>query len=605
MKYLHFKSIIFRLLLVLGIFTVLLCLALLNLRTSIQIVATQVLGRAVSIGETKVLFHPLTVEIHDVHIANASWGHEPDMVRIGHLTAVPDQDALFLGTVKFCKLSVENASLFLERDNNGKGNWKSDNASSSTSRSPEAEAARIREQFPTILDLTLINSQFRMRTSSGAMLKIDYKEVHLHTPDEQEPIILDATGAYNDIPVHINIQTQPYKKLHASRIPFQVDIAASAATATVISKLQMLDPLNFDQFNGTIHIETKNAGRAASIFSANFDWNIPASMESTFAREGDIWTFNDATGNVDGNAFYSSAIHLNEGSRKKPDNIRIILKFKKIALNTLMEPHQKEAKKTNMRTVVLLKNGNEPSVILDAVITSDKVSLPQLTILNFNLHAGITAENSVFGNITTNVADGKLQTSIKTIPGKENSTIEAKVTLSHIKMQQILELLRVKNAPLKGMITATLSLKAKGNTLQEWANSAWGNADAVMRDGNISRLFFRVISTDVRTILGKDSKDLSMPCVKAAIVFKNGQGILSPFWAETTKGNIRGDGTISLPRQSLDLVFQTDPQSTSALALNIPINIIGTFDKLHVGPSADSKTVIQLKSIPEATCKSE
>jgi uncharacterized protein involved in outer membrane biogenesis len=172
-------------------------------------------------------------------------------------------------------------------------------------------------------------------------------------------------------------------------------------------------------------------------------------------------------------------------------------------------------------------------------------------------------------------------------------------------MQQILEVLHVNNAPIKGTANITLSMKAIGNTLQEWASSAWGNMDAMMQGGYISRLLFRVISTDVRTIFGKDPRDLPMPCVKAAVTFKNGLGTLSPFWVKTTEGNIMGNGTINLPQQSLNLFFQTDAKSTSTLAFNVPIHIIGTFDSPHIGPSVGPKPAIQFHSVPESACRSK
>jgi len=87
--------------------------------------ASDGLQRRVTIGAFKVGWgDPLAIEFSDLRIANASWGSEPEVVRIGHLSALIDVHALLRGVLRYESLRIEDATIVLERDQAGAGNWK-------------------------------------------------------------------------------------------------------------------------------------------------------------------------------------------------------------------------------------------------------------------------------------------------------------------------------------------------------------------------------------------------------------------------------------------------------------------------------------------------
>jgi uncharacterized protein involved in outer membrane biogenesis len=65
----------------------------------------------------------ISVVAENVRLANAGWGSEPSMVRIGRLSTVVDLWSLFSGPVEIRTLELDDVAVLLETDGDGSGNW--------------------------------------------------------------------------------------------------------------------------------------------------------------------------------------------------------------------------------------------------------------------------------------------------------------------------------------------------------------------------------------------------------------------------------------------------------------------------------------------------
>jgi uncharacterized protein involved in outer membrane biogenesis len=94
-------------------------------RGKVEKLATQALGRDLKIAGALELSISLAprVTAGDVRLANAPWGSEPSMLRVGRVTLVVDLRSLWSGPVRVRDLEIENARLLLEADGDGRGNW--------------------------------------------------------------------------------------------------------------------------------------------------------------------------------------------------------------------------------------------------------------------------------------------------------------------------------------------------------------------------------------------------------------------------------------------------------------------------------------------------
>ncbi len=170
------------------------------------------LERPVTIGSLSIIWgDPLTVEIRDVTIANPPWGEPPQMLTLGRVFARIDTMPLLHGTLRYQQLDIEKLDLVLERNEKGIGNWKfgagaATGASSGPSLMPGASVIpHDRTQMSTMLAFTMRDSQVRYRTSSGRWLTIDLANVALKTTGDDQPITIAMDGAYNKIPLKVQI----------------------------------------------------------------------------------------------------------------------------------------------------------------------------------------------------------------------------------------------------------------------------------------------------------------------------------------------------------------------------------------------------------------
>src|SRR5690349_15048239 len=96
-----------------------------DLKPFVERHATESLGRKVTLGSFEVTWgDPLAVEIRDLTVANTSWGSDPEMIRVGKLSALLNVSPLLKGVLHYEKLRIADVKVVLERDQNGTGNWK-------------------------------------------------------------------------------------------------------------------------------------------------------------------------------------------------------------------------------------------------------------------------------------------------------------------------------------------------------------------------------------------------------------------------------------------------------------------------------------------------
>src|SRR5690349_9934454 len=165
-----------------------------DLRPILEQHASDALGRRVTVGSLQIRWgNPLGIEVKDLAIANASWGSEPDMVRIGQVSAVVDLGSLLEGVLRYERLHIADARIVLERNAEGTGNWKFGGGGSGAGLVPKR-----RTEFPTLVDFAGERGLITYRTRSGSLIEIRLDRVAISSPGEGTPVRLLAQGAYNN-----------------------------------------------------------------------------------------------------------------------------------------------------------------------------------------------------------------------------------------------------------------------------------------------------------------------------------------------------------------------------------------------------------------------
>ena len=556
----------------------------------IEIYASHRMHRPVTIGSVTLTHsNGLHIDLADVHIANAEWGSAPDYISLAHLTGDLDISKLLHGHLQFNHMAVEGIAVLLERDEHGTGNWRTGgNTEKAPAITPSYEVAHDRKSLPVFLDLILRDSAITMITSSKHKLVIAFKTMTLYTGGAAKPVHLQLQGAYNDIPVNMVVEASSFDAFHDVDHPFKAKVQADAATLKLMADLALMDPLNADQFTGTLGLDVGNIGKAAALIGSTFNKDLPFSIKGNFARKGDDWSLSDADGKLGENRFADSQIALTEGQIRRADDMHMDMNFTGLDLNRLVGA--KEAKKVkNSARLSFLDAKDHPSVLIDLMLAARQLTYRDFRVKDVKLRARLMDGLEAIEDMRLTLYDGILHGSVsaKTIAaGNEFST---KMDFTNLDTAIALRATG-KDAPIiTGRADLALNLGATGETQPEILRNAHGNLSLTMKNGGIAQRVMRLAAQDMHGIGDRKGNFIPLNQLDANLRVVRGIGTVSSFSMATANGTLLGHGTVDLPNRMLDLTLQTDPKTTSGLALDIPVHLTGPLDKPVARPVIGGK----------------
>ncbi|HEX9447793.1 MAG TPA: AsmA family protein, partial [Dongiaceae bacterium] len=292
---------------------------------------SRTLDRPVQIGAFQIHWgDPLQVELHDLHVANAGWGSSPDLISVRDVTAALDLRDLLAGRLYFRKLMIAEPIIVLERNAERIGNWRFA-SSLKTGAAPSIDRAH----FPTLLDFTLQGGKITYRTSSGHILQIDLAQATIRTTDDDQPVLLAASGAYNGAALALRAQLQSFRDFRQADKPFGTDLVLSRQTAGLHFAGTMIDPLNVDGAEGPIDLKAARLNDFLSAFGTKLAINPAVDLTGRLKRDGSLWNLMAVKGELGGNALAGQA-RLQEGARGQPDDIAVEASFKTLDLGNLL-----------------------------------------------------------------------------------------------------------------------------------------------------------------------------------------------------------------------------------------------------------------------------
>jgi AsmA family protein len=548
---------------------------------------SEALGRTVTVGAVEIGWgDPLAVEIRDLRIANMPGGSRPEMVTLEHLSALVDVRALLKGVIRYRKLDVTRLDMLLERDEKGTGNWKFSGGGSS-SPGGFAIMPKDRTQFPTLLDFTLNDSKIVYRTTSGKPLTVALKQATVSTTGEDQPVTVTADGAYNDLPAVLKATTDSFVILRDGSVPFHEEFTIGNDVSMIYFDGHLMNPLDFDQIEAALTIDTKNFGQLLKAFDAGMPADFPAKLSGAFTHQGEHWQLDDIKGAMAGNPVLTGTFILDEGPRGGTDKMAIKARYDTLNLDTMLGK-SKESKDTDYKSMALeLPDKSSPEIKAD--LAAKRLKYGKTTLSSFAL-VGTMAPGAI------DLDSVKFAMAGTTFEANATAKRDGKATRLHINaglpggnIGDILKTLGVATDQISGEISARITLDATGTKLGDALSRSQGYAVFAMIDGKVARDALEKASTDLRTVFRKGEGMSAVKCLLGVATVKNGVAQVSPLILRTPEATLTGGGSIDLLKNTVDLTVRSDPKSTGFFALDIPIRISGALDAPSAGPDSKSK----------------
>jgi len=358
------------------------------------------LQRHVTFGTFTVAWgDPLIVTFSDLRIANATWGSVPEMVNIGYFSARIDVRSLLHGKLRYENLRIRDATIVLERNPAGIGNWKFP----AGGLGALAVVPRSRTQFPTLIDFALARALVTYRTTSGRILRIAMDRMLSHTADDKAPITLQVDGAYNDVAATLDAVMQSGTVLRDARVPYGAKLTLSGDATKAAFDGTMMEPLDFDGVQGPLTLNAPTLDGLLKMFGMTETANLPWAIAGNLKRERDDWSLSKVSGNLAKSSFAGS-LSLHENGRGKPDDISADLDSKALDVDAIQS--QIGDGKTAPDLASLPLQMEITGVNLAAKLSSDEVKLAAMHFGALQFDGRLLDGNVTLRSLAFALADG-------------------------------------------------------------------------------------------------------------------------------------------------------------------------------------------------------
>lgn len=553
-----------------------------DLKPLVERQASDALQRHVTFGTFTVGWgDPLAIEFSDLRIANTSWGSVPDMVSIGHLSARIDVRALLRGVLRYENLRVEDATVVLEREPAGVGNWK---LPISGLGGGLAIVPKNRTQFPTLIDFVLAHGLVTYRTSSGKILRIAMNRVLSHTQGDDMPIVLQLDGAANDVAATLDGLMQSASVLRDAGTPYGAKLTVAAGDTKVAFDGTLTEPVDFDGVQGPLTLDAATLNGLLKLFGVDARADLSLAIAGQFKRDGDDWSLSKASGKLAKNAF-GGALALHEGGRGAPDDISTDLVSKTLDIDAIVSQIGDGKSTQDVASTPLQMDLT--GINLAAKLAADQVKVAAMRFAAVNVDGRLAGGDVSLRTLGFALAGGTINASGSLKQVKAAGHLALTAFLTGAEADALAKMLGAAGGEIRGRLDGGATLDVTGKTLGTALKTSRGAAILTMSDGNVARDLLEQISVDLRNLFRVGEGRVPINCLLGVMTLKNGIGVLSPLRLDSQEATLVGAGSIDFAGQRLDLKLQSDHDTTGFFALDVPISISGPFKRLAVTPLSD------------------
>jgi uncharacterized protein involved in outer membrane biogenesis len=559
-------------------------LATVDLRLLAQQYVTHTLHRNLSIGALHIGWNnPLSVELRDVRLANATWGSEPNMVHVASISAKIDVMALLRGVLRYRELKLVNPYLLLEHTPAKGGNWRFGSGGSQSSGGV-AIVPKNRNQFPTLVDFGVTNGEIVYKTAGGFVLRLKFSDLTIHSHGDDQSVSVSANGVYDKTPVKLEAETDSFSALRNASIPFGAAFSLSTASGKVDLHGTMTEPLDFEGAEGKLEMDIRNLREFAAIFGAEGPSENPAVLAGGFKRQGDRWEASNTTGKI-GNSSLDGKLVLIEGGHGRPDQISVELDSPEVDLNQLLDSRSQAGKNERHPSEPSLDLEQKRDAIIDVRVGAQQVAVGKMRLADLKMHARLAPGQATLNQLRFAMAGGTIESSANVNDVAQGSHLVARTSILGLAIGEVAQLIGTKPGQIAGQVYGGIDLEMTGKTISDALRSSQSHAVIAMTQGLVARTLVEQASSDLRALFRKEQGETQLICLLAVLDLHDGVGMVSPLRLRTGEATLLGGGKVDLLEKRVSLFLRSDPSSTSIFSLDIPLQISGWLNELSIKPT--------------------
>lgn len=560
-----------------------------------------ILGREIRIGGAFDIAwgDPIRIVAEDVHLANAPWGSAPEMFGARRLELELALRPLLRLRYVVPLLALDGASLVLETNDKGEGNWQFFAA--------EAAAPEERTEFPDLHRLAVAHSTFLWRNdATGATTEIDFRSLSLDAPDRTGPVRIVSEGDFQKKPYALDATVGALAELQTPAQPYPVKLAGEVGATKVAIDGSLAEPLAFQGLSSRVSLEGEDLRRFLEVFSVPVPATPRFRIAGRLEHQGDAWSGHDVEVTL-GKSEFGGGVLIDVSGQRPYLKAELVAKYLDLADfegftgEDPNEPPPKEAEdaarreqggrvipETPLPTEQLGAIDADLSVDAAVIKPSGGVPFERLTLVLALKDRDLRIKPLRFG-----MANGEVAADLHWNAGGTPGTLAGGVELSRFDLGKFFAGLDVPKQlkETRGVVGGFLKLRSSGDDQRAVVANADGELGFFMEKGRFSQLLTELLGIDVAETFGflvAGDKPNPVNCLASRFELAEGVATASTFILDTDDTVVEARGNINLAGETLFLDVMPHPKDWSPLSVRSPIEIRGTFGAPEVQPKTST-----------------
>jgi AsmA protein len=550
------------------------------LRSPLERMAERQTGRVLVIqGDLTADIAWPTVRLHaaELRFANPAWAKEKQMVAAAGVAVTVDVPALFRRQVIFPQVTLERASVFLERTTDGRKSWLLD-------LQQQDETARIQIGRVALDHGSLGYDDSSQKTSIRAELSTT---AQFATESSARDLRFSVVGHYKGLPVLAQGSGGPVLALRDTAQAYPLLLDGSVGKTGVHLNGSVTGLLTFTAADMRMTLRGDSLEQLYPLLGIAFPATRSYVMQGHLLHTDNTWRYEQFTGRV-GTSDIAGFVQLVTGGKRPAlsaelrsellnlDDLGPVIGAQPDKPATLVTLGQ-----TNQRVLPNLPFNTDrwDSVDADVQLRAGKFRshkvLP-LDTLDVRLHlldSVLTLDPLNFG-----LAGGQLNAKITLDGRRQPIQAHAQVRARKVLLSQLFPAFDLSRSSV-GQVNGEFDLAGSGNSVGNMLASSSGKLGLVVAGGQISKLMMEKAGLHLLEILSLNltgDRLVKLRCAVADFDVKQGVMRADALVFDTQVTTLIGTGFIDLKQEVLDLTLNPKTKNTSPVALRTPIYIRGS-----------------------------
>ncbi len=548
-------------------------------------------GRQITIrGPVTVAWgEPIRIVAEDVHIANASWGSDPDMAAARRIEIDVSRRDLLAGPRHFLRVSLDHALVVAETSRGNEANWDF------LRRLAKPEGRR---GYPEIDHVRLGDSRLIYRNGvTGAATGINIATLNLDAPDPGGPVSLSLMGSFHEHPLQLAGTIGPLAEIANPSQPYPIDLQGKLGDGRLDAHGTLAEPL---AFNGA-HLHLSATGIVLDEIAKSAGLPLPRLSETEVAGEligGDRLWHVKALAIKSGRSDLSGTLDLD--MRAGTPKLQAALSSKLLdltGLDGLIEdrgsgssapPPSREPRSKRVIPAVPIVADILPPLGIDVtydaarLITSEGLAIEHGAV-------GLKLEGSVLTMTSRDlgIAGGSADINLTLDASREPSRLTLDLEIRHVDLGEIVSRIRVPRSfrETRGTAGGFVHLSSNGVSLRKLLARMNGDAALFAENGQFDALLAEITTPNLLESAGlveKDHRPVPVNCLVSRFDIKNGVATASTLLIDTPDATLVGRGNFNFGAETIYLDFTPHHKHFDPLTPRAPFDLRGTFAEPQV-----------------------